>query len=137
MRVFDTSFIIDLSNDDSGAISLANTVDKEGSVAAISVVSVHEYMFGIHIKYFKEEKEVQKAKLEAAEKQLMAFMILPLTQEIAIESARIEAVLTKRGQIIGINDIYIAATAMVNKASVVTRNSSHFGQVQELSVEEY
>ena len=136
MRVFDTTFIIDLSNADPGATKLASVVDGEGSVAAVSAITVHEYLLGIHIRYF-QEKELLTAKLDAAEKELTAFMILPFTQDVAMESARIQAALTKRGQIIGINDIYIAATAMLHKATIVTRNSSDFEHVQGLPVEEY
>jgi len=136
LRLFDTPFIIDLSNDDSGARKLASVVDKEGSVAAISVISVHEYVLGIHMRYF-QEKELLTAKLDDAERELMAFGILSFTQEIAMQSARIQAALTKRGRIIGISDIYIAATALVHKTAVVTRNSSEFEHVQGITVQEY
>ncbi len=83
------------------------------------------------------DKDLLKEKLEAAEKDLMPFMVLPLTKEIAMESAKIQATLERWGRTIGINDVYIAATAMVNKASLVTRNDSHFDQVEGLLVEKY
>ncbi len=136
MRLFDTSFIIDLSNADDGATKLAKAIDEESSVSAISSISVHEYILGIHIKY-SHEKDLLKTKLASAERELTAIMILPLTYEIAMESARIHAALANRGRVIGINDIYIAATAIVHKADLVTRNSSHFEQVQGLSIQEY
>lgn len=136
MRVFDTSFIIDLSNNDAGATKLAQSVDEEHSVAAISVISVHEYIFGIYNRYF-QGKELLETKLGAAEKELLSFMIMPLTEEIAKESARLQAMLAKRGLMIGINDIYIAATALVHGATLVTRNSSAFRRVEGLSVEKY
>jgi hypothetical protein len=65
MRVFDTSFIIDLSNNDGGAISLAHAIDEDKSVAAISVISVHEFFFGVYLKYFRE-KTLLAEKLDAA-----------------------------------------------------------------------
>ncbi len=136
LRVFDSSFVIDLIHSDPDAAGLARLIDEEHSVAAISVVSIHEYFLGIHLRYF-QDKEILSGKLEAAEKDLMPFMILPITREIAMESARIQATLSKRGRTIGINDVYIAATAMVNKAVVVTRNTSHFEQIQGLHVEKY
>jgi tRNA(fMet)-specific endonuclease VapC len=136
LRVFDSSFIIDLIHADPQAAKLSRLIDDEHSVAALSAVSVHEYLLGIHLKYFRDE-DLLKEKLEAAEKDLMPFMVLPLTKEIAMESAKIQATLARRGRTIGINDIYIAATAMVNKASLVTRNASHFDQVEGLLVEKY
>lgn len=48
--------MIDLSNADSGATRLANIVDEEDSVAAISVKSVHKYILGIHLRYFREKE---------------------------------------------------------------------------------
>jgi tRNA(fMet)-specific endonuclease VapC len=136
LRVFDSSFLIDLTQADPEAAKLARLVDEERSVAAISVVSMHEYMLGVHLRYF-QDKELLNSKLEAAERDLMPFTILPLTKEIVMDSARIQAALTKRGQTIGINDVYIAATARVSKAPVVTRNISHFRHVEGLNVEKY
>jgi tRNA(fMet)-specific endonuclease VapC len=135
LRVFDTTFIIDLVNSDPDAVKIAQSTDQEGSVAALSVVSVHEYLLGIHVRY--SEKEVLKTKLEAAERDLAPFMTLPLTYEIAEESAKIQASLTKRGKMIGINDIYIAATAISTKSPIVTRNTPHFENIQGLTVESY
>lgn len=136
MRLFDTTFIIDLTRSDEGAKKVASLVDAEGSVAALSVVSIHEYFLGIHMRYL-QDKELLSKKLEAAERQITSFMILPVTREIALESAQLQATLAKRGRIIGINDLYIAATAIVHKASVVTRNVDEFDHVQEITIEKY
>ena len=89
------------------------------------------------MKYFHEEQYVLSEKLDAAEKTLFAFMILPLTQQIAMQSAKIETALTKSGKIIGINNTYIAATALVNKVPVVTRNVSEFKRVEGLEEQGY
>ncbi len=136
MRIFDTSYVIDLSNSDEGAINTAKVIAREGSVAALSVVSVHEYLVGVYLRYFGKN-EILATKLQSAERDLSPFMILPLTREIAAESSRILVSLMKKGQIIGINDLYIASTAFLNKASVVTRNMSHFKRIEGLSVEKY
>jgi tRNA(fMet)-specific endonuclease VapC len=137
LRVFDTSFIIDLTLEDLAAVKLAREMDSQGSVAAISAISVHEYIVGVYMKYLGSDEEILNSKLEAAEKLLLPFVILPFTGEIARESARIEAELSKRGQMIGINDVYIAATALTNRATVTTRNAAHFARVSGLSVEKY
>ncbi len=54
-----------------------------------------------------------------------------------MESARIQAALARKGRTIGINDVYIAATAMVSKATLVSRNTSHFEHVEGLLLEKY
>lgn len=136
MRLFDTTFIIDLTRSDEGAKKVASLVDAEGSVAALSVVSIHEYFLGIHMKYSRD-KELLSEKVEAAERQMAAFMILPLTREIVLKSAQLQSELAKKGQVIGINDLYIVATALVHKASVVTRNVEEFSHVREITIEKY
>src|SRR5437899_170236 len=83
------------------------------------------------------DQEMLKTKLEDAERDLMPFMILPLTRDVAMESARIQAALTKRGRTIGINDIHIAATAIVNKETIVTRNATNFNYIEGLLLEKY
>jgi predicted nucleic acid-binding protein len=137
LRVFDTTFIIDLVNSDPRAVKIAQRTDQEGSVASLSVISVHKHLLGVCVKY--SGKEILKVKLEAAERDLAPFMILPLTYDIVSESAKIQASLIKRGRFIGINDIYIAATvtAVANKSPIVTRNRLHFENIQGLTVEPY
>lgn len=135
MRVFDTTFVIDLMNSDPNALKIAQGIDQESSVAALSVISVHEFLLGIYIRYLG--KEVLKTKLESAERDLAPFVILPLTYEIVEESAKIQASITKKGTVVGINDIYIAATAVVTKSPIVTRNVSHFDHIQRLTIESY
>lgn len=135
MRVFDITFVIDLMNSDPNALKIAQGIDQESSVAALSVISVHEFLLGIYIRYLG--KEVLKTKLESAERDLAPFVILPLTYEIVEESAKIQASITKKGTVVGINDIYIAATAVVTKSPIVTRNVSHFDHIQRLTIESY
>lgn len=45
--------------------------------------------------------------------------------------------LQSRGQLIGANDLWIAATGLVHALPVVTRNSSEFGRVRGLEVVSY
>lgn len=54
-----------------------------------------------------------------------------------MQSAKIQAILSKNSKTIGMNDTYIAATALVNKAQLVTRNVSEFRRVEGLNVKDY
>ena len=71
---------MDLVNSDPRAVKIAQSTDQEGSVASLSVISGHEYLLGVYVKY--SGKEILKVKLEAAERDLAPFMILPLTYDI-------------------------------------------------------
>jgi predicted nucleic acid-binding protein len=136
LRLFDTGFIVDLINSDLGAVELAKVVDKEASLAAISVISVHEYLFGIYFRYRKEEGEL-KRKLVSAHNELGRFEAIPVTREVVEASSKIHADVTASGSQIGINDVYIAATAVHYGFSLVTRNISHFKRIPKLKLENY
>jgi tRNA(fMet)-specific endonuclease VapC len=47
------------------------------------------------------------------------------------------AQLEKKGQIIGPNDLIIAAIALANDATLVTHNYNEFDRVQDLIVEDW
>ena len=51
--------------------------------------------------------------------------------------AQIRADLTAKGNLIGANDLMIAAIARANNATLVTHNTSEFSRVQELVIEDW
>jgi tRNA(fMet)-specific endonuclease VapC len=96
---------------------------------------MHEYLFGVHLRY-TGSKEIED-QLEKARRDMTAFQTIPLTTEIAEESSRVQAQMQQRGQILGINDLYIASTALTLKLALVTRNDQDFKRIPGLRVETY
>jgi len=137
VRLFDTTFVVDLVNGEPGAVRVAEVVDEEASLAAISVVTVHEYLFGIHFRYGSEGRDLLQKKLASARNDLDRFESIPLSREVVETSAGIHAELARLGKQIGINDAYIAATGIRYGLTIVTRNKSHFERVPKLAVEDY
>lgn len=135
MTLYDTSFIIDLVNSDEGAMELANKADEEESVTAISAISVHEYLFGIHYRFHSSANFSEK--LKGAIQDLEQFDILPLDFEITRISSEIHVGLVRQGKRIGINDTYIAATALRYGFKLVTRNREHFDRIRDLEIIDY
>jgi len=136
LRLFDTGFIVDLVSSWGRAADLARVVDEEASLAAISAISVHEYLYGVYFRY-RGDEEVLKGKLFSARNDLERFEVIPVTREVTEESSRIQAELDATGAKIGINDIYIAATALHYGLSLVTRNTKHFKRIPKLKLEAY
>ena len=68
---------------------------------------------------------------------LAPFFLLPVTPDVAWEYGRTYRHLRGLGQLIGANDLWIAATALANHMPVVTRNVDHFRRVPHLEVESY
>ncbi len=135
MRLFDTTFLIDLVNKDPGAGELARKTDQEQSFAAISVITLYEYLRGVYYVYYSSKQLEEK--VESANRDLAAFQIIPLTDKIARESSQLQATLEHMGKILGINDLYVAASALSLKLILVTRNVEDFKRVPNLRIETY
>ncbi len=63
--------------------------------------------------------------------------MLPPTPDICWQYGRISRHLKDNGQLIGTNDLWIAATAVVHGMPLVTRNVAHFRRVPDLEIESY
>ena len=134
MPLFDTGYLIDLTNGDLGSVAMAKQVDSGSDVKAISVVTVHEYLRGVF--YYHMEKKTLESKLTKALIDLAHFDQLDYTSEVAREAARIDANLYRHGKKIPYADVIIAATAKHHNLPLITRDS-HFDSVSELIVIEY
>lgn len=135
MRLFDTTFLIDLIDGDPDAKVLADRADREQAFNAISVVTAQEYLMGIY--YLYSNSKVLKAKLEDAESELRHFEIVPYDYDIAKIAASMEAELARKGIVIGMADTIIAATALHLGLKVVTRNQEHFKRIPKITIETY
>jgi len=59
---------------------------------------------------------------------------IPLTTEIAIIAANVASQLKEKGKPIGLPDVLIAATGLVENLIVVTSNTRHFERVQSITL---
>jgi len=65
------------------------------------------------------------------------YACLPFDPAAAAEYARIRADLEARGLMIGANDLLIASIALANGLTVVTHNTTEFGRVPGLVIEDW
>ncbi len=63
--------------------------------------------------------------------------VLPFREKEAKAAAEIRVLLEKKGMPIGAYDLLIAGTAMAHQATLVTRNISEFGRVEQLCIENW
>lgn len=68
---------------------------------------------------------------------LAPFYVLPTTPEVSWQFGRAFRHLRDNGNLIGANDLWIAATGLAYEMPVVTRNVEHFRRVPGLEVESY
>jgi len=71
------------------------------------------------------------------EKLCRPYPILPWTNDVSWKYGEIYRLLAANGQLIGTNDLWIAATASVNGMGVVTNNVEEFKRVPGLAVLSY
>lgn len=65
------------------------------------------------------------------------YPVLPWSSEISWQYGEIYRELSGKGKLIGANDMWIAATALVNEMGVVTNNLEEFERVPDLVVVSY
>ena len=75
--------------------------------------------------------------LERTELFLAQFSIVPFTDPMTYDYARIRSELEKRGTPIGANDTLIAATALHHGAILVTHNTDEFSRIAGLQLEDW
>jgi predicted nucleic acid-binding protein len=128
--IFDTSEIIAIECNTEDAETLIR--DREDEPFGISVVTVAELLHGVE----RADSEMRKTKRQAfVEKVIELFPVFPFDTAVARIYARLWAVLSAKGIVIGAHDLIIAATAISLDYTIVTRNLRDFGKIEGLRVE--
>lgn len=126
MYLVDTDWVVDYLKGRTQAIDTLNRLVKKG--LAISIITYGEIYEGI---YFGQDPKL-------AEKGFLNFLrvvdILGLNRTTMKRFALIRGDLRQRGALIGDPDLMIAATATLNKLTLITRNKKHFEKVEGLEL---
>jgi tRNA(fMet)-specific endonuclease VapC len=97
----------------------------------ISVITKSELLYGVEVSPRREQDATA----------LQAFLphvaVLELSEDAAPHYAQIRADLKTRGQMIGANDLFIAAHARSLGLRLVTNNTAEFGRVTGLALENW
>jgi tRNA(fMet)-specific endonuclease VapC len=123
--LFDTCFLIDLEREMKRGAGRAQAFLRKNpeAMACIPWTVAGEFAEG-----FADIREAACAAM------LARFEILPMDEATAGQYALITAKLRREKQLIGTNDLWIAAAALAHGLELVTNNSGHFGRVTGLSV---
>lgn len=121
------SYIMKRSND----MLLQRLRTTQVGELCISVISKSELLFGVEISPRRQQDEL------ALEAFLRHVEVLDFPDEAAPHYASIRADLKKRGTMIGANDLFIAAHARSLSLTLVTNNTSEFGRVPNLILENW
>ena len=97
----------------------------------IPIITACELIYGVHKSKFKENNLHQTNIL------LTKFEIIPFDLPAIDIYGRMRASLESKGQIIGYNDMLIAASALSRKAVLVTNNTKEFSRIDGLIIEDW
>lgn len=97
---------------------------------AISVVTVSELMYGV----YRAAPARRPHRRLLVDRILARFEALPITEEIARVHAELGAGLTAEGATLGVNDLWIGATALVHDLALATRDRRSFSRIPGLRV---
>jgi predicted nucleic acid-binding protein len=131
--LLDTNAISALMRQDAAVIAQLSRL-AEADTVYLSVVVPAEIRFGIHRMPAGRRKKAVEQAYELLLPQVGP--LLEVTREVSETYARTKAALEQRGIILPENDVWIAATALVNHLTLVT-DDGHFAAVPGLSVENW
>jgi tRNA(fMet)-specific endonuclease VapC len=127
--LLDTNIISDLVRHPQGTV--AQRIAQVGAERlCTSLIVVSELRYGA-------EKKGSARLSRQLERVLEGLAILPYATPADFHYGRIRAALQRQGQIIGYNDLLIAAHALALGAIMVTDNVREFGSVPGLTVENW
>jgi tRNA(fMet)-specific endonuclease VapC len=124
--LIDTSVLVDAERG-GGALG---RVPEDGE-HAISAITASELLHGVHRGIDGARRMRRQAYVEHV---LGEVETLPLTLELARIHAELWALLEARGEVIGIHDLWIAATALGHGLRIATANARDFERVPGLEV---
>jgi tRNA(fMet)-specific endonuclease VapC len=128
--LLDTNIIIFALKDAKGRSALRIGQANQQEVAICAVVEAELYHGATKYDRPSRRKIILDAFLEP-------FQSLPFDSTCVSEYARIRDDLERRGQLIGGNDLMIAAIALTHDLAVVTHNGAEFLRVPGLRVEDW
>lgn len=122
--LLDTNIIVDYLR---GKKEIDASFIKEGS--AVSIITYGELIYGAY-KSNKSKYNLEKIKAMISD---LEIDMITLDEEIMDNYGKLKADLEIKGEKLDEFDILIAATALVNNLTLVTRNNRHFKRIPSLS----
>ena len=131
MKYFlDTNVIIDAIRNKHTAV-IRHFEEIYASDIFVSSIVVAELEFGaVHSRNYFENKALY-------EQFIQDFNIVPFIRNYCADYGRIRHELSQKGQIIGLNDLLIAATTISNNGILVTHNTGEFERIPGIILEDW
>lgn len=123
--LIDTDWAVDYLKGVNEKVEFLQDADK----LYISALSVGELVEGI------EGSESRERRMNSLNDFLAGVTVLAFTKEAAVEFGKIRNRLREEGRLIGDIDTMIAATAKTQGLEILTDNTRHFDEIEEVRIE--
>ncbi|MDR0843545.1 MAG: type II toxin-antitoxin system VapC family toxin [Acidobacteriota bacterium] len=131
MYMLDTNICIHvIKNRSAGLLDKIRAVINNDGVA-ISAITLSELKYGVYNSDYPGKNHIALIQF------LSIVSILPYGDKAADEYGALRADLRRRGELIGANDMLIAAHAKSLNMTLVTNNTKEFSRVADLSIEDW
>ncbi len=129
--ILDTTFVIDIMDNDKEAVNKLHELIKRGENQLITAPTVFELYSGMarSKKPANEKNKITKI--------LNGQLIIHFDNDAAERGGEIDGNLIKDGKTIQPIDCMIAGIALVRKEKVLTRNIKDFSKIKDLEIETY
>ncbi|UCG07502.1 MAG: PIN domain-containing protein [Desulfobacterales bacterium] len=132
MYLLDTNILSELIKKRPHRHLLTSLRSKPAHTLFTSCICIMELRFGSAL---REDSDIF---WERITKEIISRVnIIQIGEKEALTAGDILAALQKTGQIIGIEDVLIAASALTHQCSLVTANTRHFSRIKSLKVENW
>ena len=132
MYLLDTNILSDLIRRRPNSNLLSSLRSKPSYSLFTSSICVMELRFGSAL---RKDFEVFWPKIE---KEIISRVnVIPFGEREAVVAGDILAHLRKTGQGVGIEDVFIAASAITRRFTLVTANIRHFSRIENLIIENW
>ena len=129
--ILDTSFLIDLIKGEKDAVDLKEKLAQRKETCRASSITLFELWTGVTSSNRSQE---EKARVINASIELP---LVNISGQIARKAGEINGMLIKSGEQIDAMDTIIAATALLEDDTLLTRNAKHFSRIKGLRIESY
>ena len=129
--IADTTFLIDLLRGKKAAIHLLKKLEMP---LKTTIINQYEVFVGLtRLVGIDTEKKIKDTK-----QFFERFVILPLTEDAMLESAKICGRLIQKGETIGDNDCLIAGIGIKNSENtIITRDIAHYKRIPGIKIVSY
>jgi len=132
MHLLDTNILSELIKRQPNSHVLSRMGSKPAHTLFTSSICILELRFGSALR-----EDFEKFWQKISKEIISRVNIIPIGEKEALAAGDILADLRKSGNIIGLEDILIAASAITNQFIVVTANIRHFSRIKGLQVENW